>query len=72
MRSHSRCLVVGRRVTSEKISSMPQAAKARFSDFGDGDRDFYSVGIGYISTKNNWGFDIGYEYLEMEDRSSHH
>jgi long-subunit fatty acid transport protein len=36
----------------------------------DGDRDFYSAGLGFISKKNNWGFDIGYEYLDMEERST--
>ncbi len=36
----------------------------------DGDRDGYSAGIGFISKKGNWGFDVGYEYLSLGERST--
>lgn len=48
----------------------PQPTASMSPLFGDGDRDFYSVGLGFLNRSNSWGFDIGYEYLEMEDRST--
>lgn len=48
----------------------PQPIESMSPLLADGDRDFYSVGLGFLSKHNTWGFDIGYEYLEMEERST--
>ncbi len=48
----------------------PQPIESMSPLLSDGDRDFYSVGIGFISKKGNWGFDVGYEYLTMMERST--
>lgn len=48
----------------------PQPVESMSPLFADGDRDFYSVGFGYLNKNNHWGFDIGYEWLEMEERST--
>ena len=48
----------------------PQPVESMSPLLSDGDRDFYSVGLGFISKKNNWGFDIGYEYLVLKERST--
>ena len=48
----------------------PQPVESMSPLLSDGDRDFYSVGLGFISKKNNWGLDVGYEYLTMQERST--
>ena len=48
----------------------PQPIESISPLLADGDRDGYSAGIGFISKKSNWGFDVGYEYLTMEERST--
>ncbi len=48
----------------------PQPIESMSPLLPDGDRDFYSVGLGFISKKGNWGFDVGYEYLTMTERST--
>lgn len=48
----------------------PQPVESMSPLLSDGDRDFYSAGLGFISKHNTWGFDVGYEYLDMEDRST--
>ena len=48
----------------------PQPIESMSPLLPDGDRDFYSAGLGFISKKSNWGFDIGYEYLTMQERST--
>ena len=48
----------------------PQPIQSMSPLLSDGDRDGYSAGIGYISKKGNWGFDVGYEYLILEERST--
>jgi long-chain fatty acid transport protein len=48
----------------------PQPIESMSPLLPDGSRDFYSVGLGFLSKKNTWGFDIGYEYLDMEARST--
>jgi len=48
----------------------PQPIESMSPLLSDGDRDFYSAGIGFISKKGNWGFDVGYEYLTLQERST--
>jgi long-chain fatty acid transport protein len=48
----------------------PQPVESMSPLLPDGDRDFYSAGIGFISKKGNWGFDVGYEYLTLDERST--
>ena len=48
----------------------PQPIESMTPLLPDGDRDFYSVGLGFISKQNTWGFDVGYEYLTMQERST--
>ncbi len=48
----------------------PQPIESMSPLFADGDRDCYSVGLGYISKSSNWGVDVAYEYLELEERST--
>jgi len=48
----------------------PQPIESMSPLFADGDRDFYSIGLGFISKTSNWGFDVAYEYLTSEDRST--
>jgi len=48
----------------------PQPIESMSPLLPDGDRDGYSAGIGFISKKGNWGFDIGYEYLSLDERST--
>jgi long-chain fatty acid transport protein len=48
----------------------PQPIESMSPLLSDGDRDFYSLGLGFISKKNTWGFDVGYEYLVMQERST--
>jgi long-chain fatty acid transport protein len=48
----------------------PQPTYTMSPLLADGDRDAYSGGFGFISKKNTWGFDVGYEYLVMEERST--
>jgi len=48
----------------------PQPIESMSPLFADGDRDCYSAGVGYISKSSNWGIDVAYEYLELEDRST--
>ena len=52
------------------VDETPQPVESMSPLFADGDRDFYSTGLGFISKTSNWGFDVGYEYLTMEDRST--
>jgi long-chain fatty acid transport protein len=48
----------------------PQPAYTMSPLLADGSRDGYSAGIGFVSKSSNWGFDVGYEYLVMEERST--
>jgi len=48
----------------------PQPAESLSPLLADGDRDFYSVGFSYLSKRSTWGFDVGYEYLELDERST--
>lgn len=48
----------------------PQPIESMSPLLSDGDRDFYSAGIGFTSKRNIWGFDVGYEYLTMDERST--
>jgi long-chain fatty acid transport protein len=48
----------------------PQPIESLSPLLADGSRDGYSAGLGFTSKKNTWGFDIGYEYLVLEDRST--
>jgi long-chain fatty acid transport protein len=48
----------------------PQPTESLSPLLADGDRDFYSGGIGFISKSSNWGFDVAYEYVDLEARST--
>ena len=48
----------------------PQPDESLSPLLADGDRDFYSIGFGFVSRNNRWGLDVGYEYLELADRST--
>jgi long-chain fatty acid transport protein len=48
----------------------PQPPESMSPLLADGDRDGYTAGLGFVSKSSSWGFDIGYEYLLMEERST--
>jgi long-chain fatty acid transport protein len=48
----------------------PQPPESMSPLLSDGDRDGYTAGLGFVSKSSNWGFDIGYEYLVLEERST--
>jgi long-chain fatty acid transport protein len=48
----------------------PQPVESMSPLLADGDRDFYSAGIGFLNRNSTWGFDVGYEYLTMGERST--
>ncbi len=52
------------------MDETPQPVESMSPLLADSDRDGYSAGIGYLSRSSTWGFDVGYEYLELEDRST--
>jgi long-chain fatty acid transport protein len=48
----------------------PQPKESLSPLLADGDRDCYSAGLGWVSKTSKWGFDVGYEYITMEERST--